>query len=559
MMRFSRLCLLSTKEGRAFEVDFKASTTILQGPNGHGKSAVAKSLFHALGAVPHKIDKMWQSASVTSLLDFTINDQSFTAVRARDRFVIFDAVSGREILDTTHVGSVLGPFLAKKLDFGLLLSNAQGQLVNPPPSYAFAPFYIDQDGGWQKPWTSFTDFYLSGSRQALSDFHTGRRTNAYYHALAQKDVQQKLIRRLEEERKPLSTAIEEISKLTANLAINLDVSSFEEEIDELASRTRSLNIRQATYREKINNLTSERLVWAEQRSILKLALEEMDKTVVLAAEQPREVDCPTCGHTYHNSIAARFGLISEYDDIFDAIQDGEQAVRRIDEDLIELRKTLGTIEVEIGHIDEILSVRKDDISLGDIISAQGRTETTGVIREKIRGIDALIGEAQARVKEADKALRETSNPSRGRQINSYFERLRTNFSEKLDAKIQEADVRVGAPKIGRGSEGVRELLAYYYAILYCQKEFSSSSFCPIVIDGANQQGQDSHHRKVIYDFLINEKPEGAQLIFTAEEPEITSDEDYELIMVGVKKRQLMDEETYNRVFDRMRPFLDSMI
>lgn len=559
MMRFSRLCLLSTKEGRAFEVDFKAPTTILQGPNGHGKSAVAKSLFHTLGAVPHKIDKTWKSASVTSLLDFTINHQSFTAVRARDRFVIFDAVSGREVLDTTHVGSVLGPFLAEKLDFGLLLSNAQSQLVTPPPSYAFAPFYIDQDGGWQKPWTSFTDFYLGGSRRALSDFHTGRRTNAYYIALARKDEKQKLIRRLEEERKPLSTAIEEISKLTANLAINLDVSSFEDEIEELASRTRSLNFRQATYREKINNLTSERLVWADQRSILKLALEEMDKTVVLAAEQPREVDCPTCGHTYDNSISARFGLISEYDDVFDAIQDGEQAVRKIDEDLIELRKTLGTIEVEIDHIDEILSVRKDDISLGDIISAQGRTETTGVIREKIRGIDALIGEAQARVKEADRALRETNNLSRSKQIQSYLDRLRKDFSEKLDAQIQEADARVGAPKIGRGSEGVRELLAYYYAILYCQKEFSSSSFCPIVIDGANQQGQDSHHRKIIYDFLINEKPEGAQLIFTAEEPEITSDEDYELITVGVKKHQLMDEGTYNRVFDRMRSFLDSMI
>lgn len=559
MMRFSRLCLLSTKEGRAFEVTFEAATTVLRGPNGHGKSAIAKSLYHALGAAPHKIDKAWKSASVTSLLDFSIAEEEFTAIRARDRFIIFDRISGNQLLDTTHIGSVLGPFLSAKLDFGLLLSNAQGELVSPPPSYAFAPFYVDQDGGWQKPWTSFTDFYLPGSRQALSDFHTGRRTNAYYRALAKKDVEQKLIRRLEEERKPFSTAIEEISRLTENLAINLDISSFEDEIEELATHTKLLNIKQATYREKLNRLTSERVVWKEQRSILKLALEEMDKTIVLAAEQPQEVDCPTCGHTYHNSIAARFGLISEYDDIFDAIQDGEQSIRRIDDEISELRASLGGIEVEIDHIDGILSIRKDDISLGDIISAQGRTETTGVIREKAREIDGVIGEAQARLKEAEKSVRELSDPARSRQIQSYFERMRNNFSSKLDAKIQEADARVGAPKIGRGSEGVRELLAYYYAILFCQKEFSSSLFCPIVVDGANQQGQDSDHRKIIYDFLINEKPDGVQLIFTAEEPEITTDKEFEIIDVGVKKDQLMNERSYEQVFSQLRPYLDSMI
>ena len=329
MMRFSRLCLLSTKEGRAFEIDFTAPTSILQGPNGHGKSAIAKSLYHTLGALPHKIDKAWKSASVASLLEFTIGDDLLTAVRIRDRVIILDRKSGSKVVDTTHIGSVLAPFLAAKLDFGLLLPNAQGTLVAPPPSYAFAPFYIDQDGGWQKPWTSFTDFYLPDSRKALSDFHTGRRTNEYYATLAKRDVQLKLIRQLEEERKPLSIAIEEISKLTANLALNLDVSSFEDEIDELAIRTRSLNDKQANYREKINKLTNERSIWSDQKSILKLALDEMDKTIILAAEQPREVDCPTCGHTYQNSISARFGLISEYDDIFDAVQDGEFEIERI--------------------------------------------------------------------------------------------------------------------------------------------------------------------------------------------------------------------------------------
>ena len=63
----------------------------------------------------------------------------------------------------------------------------------------------------------------------------------------------------------------------------------------------------------------------------------------------------------------------------------------------------------------------------------------------------------------------------------------------------------------------------------------------------------------MYEFLIKEKPSGSQLIFTAEEPDITSDEEYEIIHVGVKKDRLMDEFTYDRIFGDMKPYLDAFI
>ena len=42
---------------------------------------------------------------------------------------------------------------------------------------------------------------------------------------------------------------------------------------------------------------------------------------------------------------------------------------------------------------------------------------------------------------------------------------------------------------GRGSEGPRGLIAYYYAFLHTARRYSSSSFCPIVIDRPISKGK----------------------------------------------------------------------
>lgn len=555
-MRFSRLCLLSTREGSAYEIDFKKEVTVLAGPNGTGKSAVLKSIYQTLGAQPHKVDQSWKRAAVSSLLDFEIDERKYTAVKSRDRYSIIDQMNGAILVETTSVSKDLAPVIAQLLDFGLMMPDRDEKLVIPPPAYAFAPFYVDQDMGWAGPWKSFDRMYLPKSRITLANYHAGLRTNAYYEAVAQRDLLLRQIREFEKEREPLIKAIEEIAKITSGLAIDLNMNSFENEAQELAKRSSGLNRKQSEYRQKLTRINSEKAVWKEQRTILHLALREMEQTVTLAAQQPDEVDCPTCGQSYHNSIADRFGLISDYDDIFDAIQDGEAQVRRLEKEIEQLDDLLAEIDVQIWQIDELLSVESEEVSLGDIISAQGRNETTGLLRQKIEELDALIGKAQADLKMAESARRREANPDRARGIRSQFDRFRERFSSDLDAPVQFSKDAITSPKLARGSAGTRELLAYYIAVLFSAREHSSSVFCPIVIDAPNQQGQDSHHLALIYEFLAETRPVGTQMIFSAEEPEIEPADDIELVWVGSKKNKLLREETYEKVFSEMRPYLD---
>jgi hypothetical protein len=186
-MKFLKLSLLSQTEQRALQINFAEDKTVLVAGNGFGKSAILKSLYETFGANPHKIDDAWTKAGVTSLLGFSIDGKSYAGLKLGKNYSIY-VNGGALLISTTHITSELGPFLADLLDFRLKLTDKKENIRTPPPSYAFAPYYIDQDRSWQKAWDSFKDLgmFPSASR-SLAEYHSGMRPNAYYEAKATRD------------------------------------------------------------------------------------------------------------------------------------------------------------------------------------------------------------------------------------------------------------------------------------------------------------------------------------------------------------------------------------
>jgi len=84
-------------------------------------------------------------------------------------------------------------------------------------------------------------------------------------------------------------------------------------------------------------------------------------------------------------------------------------------------------------------------------------------------------------------------------------------------------------------------------------------FCPIVIDAPNQQGQDTHHLPAIISFLVKKRPEGAQLILGVEEALGVSENDAEIVSVGVRKNQLLSEVEFEAVSKQLRPYLAQVV
>lgn len=557
-MRFSNLYLLSLRERRALHVNFSKDVTILRARNGFGKSAVIKSLYEAFGATPHKVDATWSSAAVTTLVDFTIGDDGYRLLRSAGRYIVLDT-QGNRLLDTASVSTDLAAYFADLFNFRLLMLNQAKQTVIPPPAYIFAPFYVDQDRSWSAAWQSFDRMYLPQSAKSLSEYHTGIRPNEFYVARAERDRLQAALNDLQELRRSVERALTEVRELIEEGALSYDLDDFASEVEELVNRSAELNRLQTNYRNDLARLENERDLWIEQQDILRASLAELRETAVLAAEQPASVECPTCGQHYENSLADQFGLISDFDDLFEAYQAGREKLTAMEASIQRQRASLQNVRQKLREVEAVLGAVRADTSLNDVIAAKGRTETTSALRRRLNVIDAEIGEALAKLDSAQRSLELITNPKRTARITDFFQARFAKFTAALDVRATFSTKGMSTSKLPRGSEGPRGLISYYYAILHAAREFGSSVYCPILVDAPNQQGQDSEHLPAILRFLAEQRPAESQVIVASEESFGIEGPDIQVVDVGVKRNQVLDEDEYERVAQVLRPLLGDLI
>jgi hypothetical protein len=557
MLRFSRLCLLSQHEGRAFNLNFSSEATVLQAANGFGKSAVLKSLYNALGAEPHRIDAPWRSASVQTVLEFTVDGTPYAVLSGRGRYAIFDG-SGELQLRTTSVSKDLTDYLAKLLDFELEMLNRQEEAVTPPPAYMFAPFYIDQDASWRQPWASFQRFYLPDSGRTLADYHSGLRPNAYYAAKTRLNLIQAHRKELEVERLVLDQTLRRMQELVSDVVLSFDLDDFKEESDQLLDESRKLHQDQAEYRQRLADISEERRLWLEQHDLVTVTLAEMDEAFAAALTRPSDVACPTCGHHYDNKIADQFEIVQDKDGLYNALIISQDKLHELEAKAQSERGAISQLEERISRINHVLGVRKSDVSFNDVVVAQGRNEASKIIRSRTAEIDEIISRKRRQEDAEAETMRSITSRERSQEIKSYFKERLFEFAEDLSVRIDtsRSPSMVSMP-YGRGSEGPRGIVAYYYAFLHTARRYSSAAFCPIVIDAPNQQGQDDMER--VMRFIIDKKPPDSQVIVATEDLFGLTEADATIVHVGKRQNQLLDEDQYEEVSNIVRPYLGQLI
>ena len=133
-----------------------------------------------------------------------------------------------------------------------------------------------------------------------------------------------------------------------------------------------------------------------------------------------------------------------------------------------------------------------------------------------------------------------------------------DFCDRLQVRLDTSKPQsIVGTQFGRGSEGPRGIIAYNYAFLHTARKYSSSSFCPIIIDAPNQQGQDDMRK--IMRFIVDYRPTNSQVLVATEDMFGLTDNDADIVYVGKRKNQLLDEEVYDEVWDTVRPYLEQLI
>lgn len=559
-LRFQSLLLLSKKEKAARKIAFDPKATLILGENDTGKSSLIKAIYATFGADPAVVHPDWKSLGVASVVEFDVDDVVYRLLRSSNIFALF-AQDGTKLWSVSGVTSNLAPQLADILGIKLRMQSREGEFVIPPPAYFFSPFYVDQDAGWQRNWSSFASMQqFEKYRQSLALFHAGVRPNEYYAAQAAKIEADRAKAELSKERDALERAARRLQVGRKGLVVDLKPEDFGDRIDELTRRASVLREKQDEVKIKLAALHSTRAMLVEQTQIASASLAELDADFAFLRKFPdAEIACPTCGTLHLNDFTNKFSLIADVDACRSFLLESRQDLARVEQDIVIEKQRFTSFDQDIDAIEAILNETKGDLRLRDILESESERLVDEAFASERRAIDLASGERGGEAETANAIMKSYSDRKREKSIKDFFAEKLHRFALHLQVPTLPdsffKSLYANPPETG--SDQPRALLAYYYAFAHTVREYSSALSAPLVIDSPVQQDQDPANAERIMQFAVDNVPDGMQLILGSVRLHNASYAGKRIELVD--KRRLLRAEEFDAVDQEFEPLLNGLL
>jgi len=517
----SEMLIVSEKEKGGRRIPFHQDLTVIEGANDTGKSVILKSIYWTLGAEPASMPQRWLQADPVIVLRGAIDGTPITFLRRGRLFAAFNEKQER-IGAFESVTNELAPFLASVLGFGLLITDRRLNLAPPPPAYMFLPFYIDQDVGWGRQWSSFARLQqLSDWRRQLIEYHVGIRDARWYE----------LEHRLLSGRRALTDATAELAVLRrmrgratkdqVGVEFNLNPTQFKAELDELVTLANKLHAKEQLLQMQYAETQERRRVIAEQAKTVELAVEELseDRRFLTHGTVNDPVECPTCGAHYTHSFAERFAIAQDEARLIDFLAELRQDLTGLDGEIETLTEEFRSAREEVQLIDGVLSASRDGVSLDDIVRTQGHNEFRSYLKAEAEQVTRSVREAEVNVATVQKRKRELNKDTASQRdavARQHLAYMRRYLTELDLLTLDDKDLKLTSSISESGSTQPRALLAYFFSVLNVIANNGTAFFAPIVIDEPNQQGQDEVNMPSVLDFIVRERPAGRQVVLGIE-------------------------------------------
>lgn len=563
---FQKIQILSKVEKAAIELNLDPNLNVITGDNDVGKSTLIKSLYHTLGAdVPQLSNNRWKKANPIYCLSFELNGQRYRVVRDGTYFGLFSN-SGELIgryQGITREGGVANK-ISELLSFNIELESKDGSLRKLSPSFYFLPFYIDQDQGWQSVWSSFNGLQqIKQYRTKLIDYHLGIRSQDYYNAIRKRYELQSDLSEVTARKNALLAVREDYKDRKQSLQVDLDPSEFKKELDELVDAYNDVKYRSDDLLSLIKEKRNEKINIMNEINILNATISELDKDYQYAesADRSDEIDCPTCGTVFENSVVARFGILDDIDYCSDLIDQRKKKILYIDDEIDSLNEIRKKLSIEQGAIQELLNRKKFDISLADVVRSEGYKGIIQSLEEDIHNniLTEISYEKQiSQLRSIERVDRERKNEI----ILTYQSSMKRALTSLNVDVLQEEDYNQPNKLIrtnALGSDLPRALIAQYFSYLHTMSEHNKFVLCPMVIDSPRQQEKDNKNERAIFDFIADNVIDGQQLIIgttSVSDQKIFDESVSDKTIILDNKLSLLRAEEYDKVLDDIHSLHD---
>lgn len=560
-LRFQKLYLCSDLEQAGRTATFDQAKTVVQGENDTGKSCLIKSIYAAFGADAYKVNANWQSLKVDLLLEFTVDQKPYRILRTGSFFGLFNG-AGQLIWEGSGVVGGIGPRIAELLDFKLTLQDRNGEQVVPPPAYCFLPFYVDQDIGWLKTWSSFSRLQMFDAyKHDVAYFHAGLLPNEYYVAKGAKREAERAKDELKVERRALDRAAKRLrARDRKTLRFDLDPATFGQHVDALLAKCQELQHKQDAIQRMLSDLSSKRAALLEQKELASNALVELDSDYeFLRDTSDAEIVCPTCGTMHTNDFSNKFGLVSDLESCRSLLMEVQHEIEIINQQIAAERIKYGSFAEEITQINALLEEQRGDLKLRDLIEGESERLVDLALDDENRDLDTKIGEQDARSDEAAQTMKSYENRKYQKPIKDRYFSLMKGFISDLNVpNLSESHYkRIDCTISETGSDLPRALLAYYLAFVHTMRNSTNSSLCPLIIDTPVQQDQDAENAARMIDTCLKGPPLDMQIILGTVSLHGVKYDGH--VIQTENKYRLLNKSDYEEVSLHMKPYFAQML
>lgn len=553
-IRFKEILFLSYQEKKARRINLDSDVVVIKGGNGTGKSCLLKSLYGVFGAQVNKYPEGWEPHHIIVLLKFQINGTTHRAMRIGKDFYLLNP--DNTYFSETNSLEDQASELSRLLELNLYYYSDQSQKKRLPVGCYFMPFYIDQDSGWQQPWSSFIQVGNEQVKRNVMLYYTGVINYNYYLSKSHLLSLQNEHRRWKNERTIQKNFIDIIKdKLEANSTMSLSEEAFREEIDTFVIKIQDLKEKQNKILKELEELYFDKLFKEGRIAALHANIKAIEEDFNYALQHDDLLICPVCGAHTENTALARYGMNVDKEESRELIVKYKMELDEIAKRIVRANKKSDELNNQIEEIETLITTKKEEYTLKEYLDNKVVEKLHELFYENEQVFDENIQRVEDEINDEEDKLKSLKGTNRLKVILDAFNACLRTYSKELGSAFDKSKVHGLGEKIkGSGSSHPKETLAYFFSYISIMHKYSTPIMMPIVIDEFKQNGTTDQSIDKMIGFAINHRPGDGQVIYSVSDDYTATGNN--VMTIKLDGETLMNDNDYTSVREEIDSILN---
>lgn len=553
-IRFKEILFLSYREKRARRISLDSDVVVVKGGNGTGKSCLLKSLYGVFGAQVNKYPEGWDPQYIVVLLKFLIDGVTHRALKiGRDYYLLNP---DNTALSDTNSMEEQARCLSLLFGLDLYYYSDQSQKRRLPVGCFFMPFYIDQDSGWQQPWSSFTQVGNEQVKRNVMLYYTGVVNYDYYLSKSHLLSLQNEYRKWRNEKTIQNNFISIIrDKLKSHNTMSLTEDAFREEIDSFVVKIQDLKEKQNKILKELEELYFDKLFKESRITALHENIKAIEEDFNYAIQHDDLLICPVCGAQTENTTLARLGMNIDKEDSRELIVSYKMELDEVKKRIERANRKSEELKHQIEDIEALVSTKKEEYTLKEYLDHKVIEKLQKLFYENEHEFDENIERVESDIKDEEERLKSLKGSNRLKVILEDFNACLRTYSKELGSSFDKSKNHGLGEKIkGSGSSHPKETLAYFFSYLTIMNKYSTPIMMPIVIDEFKQNGTTDQSIDKMIGFAIKHRPQNGQVIYSVSDDYTATGDNVKII--SLDGDYLMNEKEYASVREEIDNILN---